>query len=306
MVETVFFGFRRKVFEVGELVHPKKGTCWWCGAAADSREHRYKRSDLVREFGKPPYRGGQALVLSGTPRRGISGPNSDAFKFAANLCRRCNNERSQPFDEAYDRFMAYLASHRRVIARAREIDLREIFGPAWKAEAVQLIRYYGKHIGCRITDTAHRLNIQLGLDRDLMDFLDGGPYPSGLHLDPCIDSGLQAVDRVLSAGAARTKMPDDGFLSEGPVFTEMSRSTGVHRAPQSCLRSRWFTLYWQLDDRGHTGNPFSYQIVKLRRTDEVLGSRLRLRLNLWALGYRLPWLGNRMVERTLRAPSPQD
>jgi hypothetical protein len=72
------------------------------------------------------------------------------------------------------------------------------------------------------------------------------------------------------------------------------------------LRSRWFTLYWQLDDRGHTGNPFSYQLMKLRRTDEVLGSRLRLRLNLRAFGYRLPWLGNRMVERALWAPSRQD
>jgi hypothetical protein len=40
-----------------EYIELKPGRCWWCGAPADSREHKMKRSDIVREYGKPPYTG---------------------------------------------------------------------------------------------------------------------------------------------------------------------------------------------------------------------------------------------------------
>jgi hypothetical protein len=39
------------------------GACWWCGSPADSREHKLKRSDLVREYGRPPYAGHADLLL---------------------------------------------------------------------------------------------------------------------------------------------------------------------------------------------------------------------------------------------------
>jgi hypothetical protein len=38
------------------------GRCWWCGAAADSREHKHKKTDLAREFGSGPYIGASAVV----------------------------------------------------------------------------------------------------------------------------------------------------------------------------------------------------------------------------------------------------
>ncbi len=37
-----------------DCVEVVPGRGWWCGAPADSREHRLKKSGLVREFGKPP------------------------------------------------------------------------------------------------------------------------------------------------------------------------------------------------------------------------------------------------------------
>jgi hypothetical protein len=39
------------------VVEAKIGTCWWCGNTADSREHRFKRTDIEREFGRGPYLG---------------------------------------------------------------------------------------------------------------------------------------------------------------------------------------------------------------------------------------------------------
>src|SRR6267378_4063620 len=38
------------------------GVCWWCSNPADSAEHKYKRSDVVAEFGRPPYHDGSSLV----------------------------------------------------------------------------------------------------------------------------------------------------------------------------------------------------------------------------------------------------
>jgi hypothetical protein len=54
-----------------------KDRCWWCGNAADSGEHKYKKADLVREFGKGPYKGAKELVrvIEGQLKI-IQGPNS--------------------------------------------------------------------------------------------------------------------------------------------------------------------------------------------------------------------------------------
>jgi hypothetical protein len=35
--------------------------CWWCGVPADSREHKFKRRDLIREHGQAPYVRGATL-----------------------------------------------------------------------------------------------------------------------------------------------------------------------------------------------------------------------------------------------------
>jgi len=86
---------------------PTSGLCWWCeGAPADSREHKLKRTDLVRQFGPGPY---NELISARDGRsRNIQGPNSVLAKFKATMCAKCNNQRSQPLDLAYDQFTGYI------------------------------------------------------------------------------------------------------------------------------------------------------------------------------------------------------
>src|SRR2546423_12673051 len=45
-----------------DLLHDYAGTCWWRVGIADSREHKYKKSDLVREFGAGPWQGADGEV----------------------------------------------------------------------------------------------------------------------------------------------------------------------------------------------------------------------------------------------------
>lgn len=108
--------------------------CWWCGNAADSKEHRYKKADITRLFGKGPYKGQDALsrFVEGKERP-VQGPNSRELMFRANLCGKCNNERSQPFDLAYDQFIAHLEANTPSILTSKQLQFSAIFGPEWKA-----------------------------------------------------------------------------------------------------------------------------------------------------------------------------
>jgi hypothetical protein len=40
-------------------IFSESGRCWWCGVPADSREHKYKKSDLIRQYGSGPWTGDQ-------------------------------------------------------------------------------------------------------------------------------------------------------------------------------------------------------------------------------------------------------
>jgi hypothetical protein len=86
---------------------PFDGKCWWCGAPADSREHKFKRTDLARMMEAPS----DYLMWGGTHAERMSkitGTRSGAVKFPAHLCTACNNERSQPFDGAYDQLADFV------------------------------------------------------------------------------------------------------------------------------------------------------------------------------------------------------
>ena len=80
--------------------------CWMCDdREADSAEHDKKRSDMIRGYGRGPYKGERAPVLYRDGKfADIQGPNSDLLKFGKSICQPCNNTHTQPFDLAYDRF----------------------------------------------------------------------------------------------------------------------------------------------------------------------------------------------------------
>jgi hypothetical protein len=73
---------------MSEFVRAEIGTCWWCGHPADSREHRFKRTDIERIFGRGPYRDGRTLVKHGEDGRqsDVTGAKSKVFKFEPTMC----------------------------------------------------------------------------------------------------------------------------------------------------------------------------------------------------------------------------
>lgn len=141
---------RTRNSQFDHLRKPSDGTCWWCGAIADSKEHKYKRTDLAKLQG-----GGEALVWGSEDEinhkvRSIR--KSDAVRFSKSLCRKCNGNRSQPFDRSYDIYVDFLWEHSAEMWDWEGIPMEEVFGKDWPITQLNLARYFAKHFGCRIAE----------------------------------------------------------------------------------------------------------------------------------------------------------
>lgn len=141
-------------------------TCWWCGQAADSREHRVKASQLKRMF-----RTSEFLVLDdtvgGRPTR-QNGLKSKPILFDKVLCAQCNNSRSQPFDRAYDTFVDKVWDDPDYFRGRASLDMRDSFSSDEEGSRI-LARYYMKNIGCRIAE------IGFSVPSQIVEFMDGAP-----------------------------------------------------------------------------------------------------------------------------------
>ena len=158
--------------------HDYKDKCWWCGSIADSREHKYKKTDIIREYGKGPFRGGSAPVrVYNGQKYFIQGPNSKEAQFEKNLCKHCNEAKSQPFDRAYDRLQNFIKINREFILDSKAIQFRDVYGTDWNKDLHNLMRYYIKHICCRMVSS----NIKI--DPNITDYLNGAPEVAMYKLD---------------------------------------------------------------------------------------------------------------------------
>lgn len=152
------------------------GLCWWCGEVSNSREHKVKRTDIKRIYGKGPYQEEKLGIfnidvnnvrITKTTQKTVQSSDSDHLKFESCLCQKCNNERSAPFDRAYDIFMDYVDSNLTVIKEEDNIDLKKVYGVKFIKQKLNLFRYYAKHICCRIAINGY--NIPKNIIRFLND-----------------------------------------------------------------------------------------------------------------------------------------
>jgi hypothetical protein len=123
--------------------------CWVCGNPADSREHKFKKSDLMRSSrtwtsDDLPY------FVGGEGWRRIQGPKSKLVTFDKVLCSVCNSTRTQPFDRAYERFSSWASQKGAALMTESQIDFRDIYGAEYRTGVSNLLKFFIKHLGCRI------------------------------------------------------------------------------------------------------------------------------------------------------------
>jgi hypothetical protein len=195
--------------------------CWWCGAPADSREHKFKRTDITRIFGQGPYYGGRTLLRHSEGRNTeMRGAQSPVLKFSPTMCRYCNNVRSKPFDNAYDTFITYIDAHAHSILAANQISLSRVYGANWKTGRDNLLRFYVKHICCRLAEPTNEY--QIDINPQLIAFLDGGPEPECLELDLYTERSYLRMWRIFElADDPITSRP--GSSASGPSVRSLNR-----------------------------------------------------------------------------------
>lgn len=151
--------------------------CWICGSDADSREHMLKASDLKAVFG--PITQKKPIYTHTKQRKNqpIAGIKSNRLKYDAPICARCNNERTQPHDQAWEHLSTYLRSRHPPIQGGTWIDLDKVFPNAAKRSMLGVHLFFVKHFGCRIVEHAVPLDVQPFADA----ILRGVPHPQ-VHL----------------------------------------------------------------------------------------------------------------------------
>lgn len=207
-----------------------RGLCWWCGnRAADSREHKLKRSDLIRQFGAGPYP--ELVSQKEAKLRHVQGPNSVLAKFRQTMCAKCNNERSQPFDLAYDKFTTYLHARERHVLASRSVDLRAVYGrDEWEHGRDGLLRYMAKHVGCRLAENG------IEVPETIRHYLDGAR-------EPIAELSWEWEIRADIAKATTTELAE-GSMWLGGVFISQTDAEGRALIVESHYGYRWFRVAW--------------------------------------------------------------
>lgn len=260
--------------EMPEFVRAQIGSCWWCGSAADSREHKFKRTDIERAFGRGPYRDGRTLVKQGYGHwpSEMTGSKSKVFKFEPMICANCNGVRSQPFDKAYDQFMDYLFDNEAAVLRSGQVDLRGVYEREWESNSLDLARYFAKHICCRLANVAEHREIRL--DTRLIDFLNGGSYPRCLGLALLIDMSVAECWRAMRLLEEQPGGYGSFLHHTGLGGVPAPRPEPIEN-PEAGTLVGWFGIYWRIAEDEYIPNPLAGPIVPFVITDWHFGTENR-------------------------------
>lgn len=180
---------------------------------------------------------------SGSESRSVNGPNSSRLKYNANLCGRCNNERSQPFDMAYDRYSDFVWNNIDRLYQRRSLDMRDVYGGSWTGEVPQLARYFAKHLGCRMSDDGYQPPSSLN------DFLNGAAMANNVEMTIFKDAYLRRL-RAATEITGLWMWPADGSVS---------KSRGRLTKYRSALSLGPIGVMVQWDEDVNTVSPFYNQ-----------------------------------------------
>ncbi|MCW5206857.1 hypothetical protein VU08_08035 [Desulfobulbus sp. F5] len=206
-------------------------SCWMCGAPADSREHKFKKSDIVRRYGAQPFKEMGGVVHcrhSEKKYKDIQGASAKVLTYNPIICSRCNNVVSQPWDQAYQQFESWLFNNSSVILQRRFILLEEVFGTDmfWKAPA--LYKYFVKAFGCRLANTDQQI------PSDIVELLPLDYFETGWRWAFAVNKSLFAMSDSYR----------EGFLGLGDLVRIDSRVYGKMEGYVWHMQIGWLRIHF--------------------------------------------------------------
>lgn len=254
------------------LYKDQSGVCWWCGSVADSKEHKYKKTDLRRMDTE----GG----LVWTNDRGFteikSLRKSKEVLFGTVLCQRCNDTRSQPFDRAYDTYADFVSETLDRLWSADVIRLDQVYGDDWERQAKNLARYFGKHFGCLLADSG------FAPPDTLRRFMSGDDSAPDLSICFVKDERLWLMHKALRAKMKKSQEESQGNLwlhiSDSATRVDQNRLTGYSATTSLAyvgVKFRWHES-WD-EDCGIRDSFYWYQraVLNVVRASKVERAELR-------------------------------
>ncbi len=169
--------------------------CWICGGLATTGEHQHKKTDVIALFGDRFSKSVVKVSLDGKDKKIVQGPNSKALKYQNSLCAQCNTTTTQPYDDAYMTFAAYIREKHRSITRELEINMNLVFGRRDARERQQhLFRYFAKVFGCQLYDAG--ISVPQALTNIFMQEDFGNTYSVSICMNSKKLNGLATFDLV--------------------------------------------------------------------------------------------------------------
>ncbi len=217
--------------------HNYKNICWWCGSEEISREHKYKKSEIEREYGKGYYHKSLSFIRSDEKDKPIKSSKSQLLLFKRPLCKKCNNQTSQPFDIAYDKFQKHIKNNKDKILKQKSVDLQQIYKNNSKQSASNLFRYFVKQICCTLADS------DIAIEQQLIDFLNG------YNRLPFIDFDLGIAIDALVMESKIKELQERGAFSRGEIKCILNKKDSNVRMIDSYFQYRWFRISYLVDKK---------------------------------------------------------
>jgi hypothetical protein len=135
--------------------------CWICEKnKANSGEHFITKSSLDFIMGKPDPDDIRYFTGTEGPKNvPIKSFKNDRLKFDKNICQRCNDTLSQPYDDAFNGFIKKLFSKKTSVISRGYINLNSVVGEDQKDN---LAIYFMKIFGCLLKHSGLSDNYDLG------------------------------------------------------------------------------------------------------------------------------------------------
>lgn len=217
-------------------------TCWICGDQANTSEHRIKKADLVRCYGRGPYKGPSAPVhVRNGVVTAIQGPRAAVVKYSPSICGPCNSTRTQAYDQAYDRFVSWVLENEKTVLYKRFINFAEVYGADFEESQRNLFKYFVKSFGCRLVDAGSPV------PADLVALLPKKSFRTALKLTFCVNE-----DILLLPEKKRSI-----FLGKGGLTMWASKDAPtIHTGYTWSEHVSWLTMhYWyNQQPEGYTGS----------------------------------------------------
>lgn len=118
-----------------------------------------KASDIRRLFGAATQSYPVYLHSDQAKPVAVKGPDANPVKFPSNICKTCNNARTQRHDRAWEKLSAWFANHPSEVKRGGRVPLSKAFGSNVTEEAIALHLFFVKLLGCQCQ--AHAVGIPL-------------------------------------------------------------------------------------------------------------------------------------------------